>query len=153
MIYAALDRFATEITRGQEEVMLAVFATGGANFLLPDWSGDASEVSRALNDYDRNDGASDSPNALLATNPLLAERRGSRSILLITDAETGFNATPDMWRRSPGPSRRCSRCTSVPPAAITAKTSCRTWLRPTAATTRWPPPPATWKSACCAQTA
>lgn len=97
MIYAALDRFAAGISPEMEEVMLAVFSISGANFLLPDWSGDADEVSRALNEYARNDGSSDSDTALIRVNGSLAGRQGSRAILHITDAEFGMSATPVMW--------------------------------------------------------
>ena len=98
MTYAALDEFAAGIRPDFEEVMLAVFASGGANFLLPDWSGSAEEVMRTLNAYDRSDGSSDAGAALISVNRQLQERRGSRAILLITDAAFGFSNTPAVWQ-------------------------------------------------------
>lgn len=98
MIYAALDSFAAEIRPESEEVMLAVFSVDGARFLVPDWSGSADEVTRALGAYDQADGSSDTGLALLATNRQFERRDSSRALLLITDAEFNFNSTPEVWR-------------------------------------------------------
>lgn len=98
MIYAALDDFAVSIRPESEDVMLAVFNATGARFLLPDWTGSADEVARALNSYNRADGSSNAGAALIAVNNELRDRNGSRALLLITDAEFGYGNNPEVWQ-------------------------------------------------------
>ncbi|MEZ4607494.1 MAG: hypothetical protein R2865_12045 [Deinococcales bacterium] len=97
--YGALKGFAKDIQRGREEVSLAVFAGDRARFLLPRFSGDPLEVLMGIRDYDRLDGSSEAESALLSVTQALKDREGSKSILLITDAESGsYPFTEDLWQ-------------------------------------------------------
>ncbi len=97
LTYAALERFASAIRGDLESVMLLAFGNE-PNFLLPEWSSDAAEVSRTINAYDRRDDSSDARLNLLAASDSIADRDGVRAIVLITDAETpGYGLTADLW--------------------------------------------------------
>lgn len=102
--YAALERFAGAIRGDLESVMLLAF-DGLPNFLLPEWSSDAAEVSRVVNAYDRDDDSSDAQFNLLTASQAIAKRVGVRAIVLITDAESGgYRTTTELWQSLAGSS-------------------------------------------------
>jgi len=79
--------------------MLA-FDDPSPKWLLPYWSGEPSEASRALTEFDRS--TADSSNAELAVLTAVAalgQRDGTRALLVITDHESGgYRLTPELWR-------------------------------------------------------
>ncbi len=97
-IYAALETFAGAIRGDLESVMLLAFGRQ-PHFLLPEWSGDAAEVSLTLNEYDRSDDSSDAETQMVGATTALQNRDGVRAIVLITDAESsGYRDSLDMWK-------------------------------------------------------
>jgi hypothetical protein len=61
----------------------------GGDFLLKDWSGQPYVLQSTLNDYKRGDNSSASEPALIRATEALADRPGTKAIVLVTDAETG----------------------------------------------------------------
>lgn len=98
-VYQAIASFARDVDPTREQVQLQVFGDP-LRFLLPDWSGDPVEVVTTLTAYDRRDGSSDAEKNLAFVVEQLADRDGTRAVLLLTDAESGAGApqTVQLWR-------------------------------------------------------
>lgn len=89
--YQTLNVFAQGVDPDTERVQLLPFANTPA-FLLDDWTGDPATLLAGLLAYDRRDGSSDAEGNLTYVVERLAERTGTRAIMLVTDAESGFGA-------------------------------------------------------------
>lgn len=98
--YNALAGFAREVDSEREAVQLLAYDDNpGPRWLLPIWSGDTERVQRAINNFNRKADSSNSESALLVASRALADRDGTRAIMLVTDAETdGYGLTPQLWR-------------------------------------------------------
>ncbi len=97
--YNSLINFATSVNAEQEAVQLLAFDDPVPMWLLPLWSGDATRVQRAIQEFDRSADSSDSETSLLAATRALASREGTKAIMLITDAEsTGTRRTEELWQ-------------------------------------------------------
>ncbi len=98
--YASLARFTRGTDPDREFVQLLAYNEPGPIWLLPYWSADPVRAQQAINTFDRDSAeSSNSENALLTASDALAQRDGTRAVLLITDAESpGYGLTPKLWR-------------------------------------------------------
>jgi hypothetical protein len=98
--YASLARFTRGLDPDREFVQLLAYNDPGPIWLLPYWSADPVRAQQAINTFDRESAdSSNSENALLTASDALAQRDGTRAVLLITDAESpGYPLTPKLWR-------------------------------------------------------
>ncbi|MFO7544881.1 MAG: VWA domain-containing protein [Trueperaceae bacterium] len=97
--YASLAGFARDVNGEREAVQLLAFDDPSPKWLLPIWSTDAQRVQRSIAEFDRSSDSSNSIIALLTATKALADRDGTRAILLMTDAETGGEELlPELWR-------------------------------------------------------
>ena len=97
--YQALGAFAHDVDPDKERVQLLPFSQAPA-FLLGEWVGDPDTVVAGLLAYDRSDGSSDAEGNLAYVVERLAERHGTRAVMLVTDAESSpgaRNVTP-LWQ-------------------------------------------------------
>lgn len=96
--YASLAGFARDVDPEREFVQLLAYDHPSPRWLLPYWSADPLRVQEAIHAFDRRAASSDSFKAMTVATEALADRDGTRAILLITDAETGgFEMTPQLW--------------------------------------------------------
>ena len=86
MIYNAISSYVTGVVPGIDVANMMVL---GGDFLLKDWSGQPYVLQSTLNDYKRGDNSSASEPALIRATEALADRPGTKAIVLVTDAETG----------------------------------------------------------------
>lgn len=97
--YNSLASFALGVDGEREAVQLLAYNDPRPDWLLPFWSSDPLRVQRAIQEYDRRGDSSNTEVALLTATQALADREGTRAILLITDAESGgHNLNPQLWR-------------------------------------------------------
>lgn len=97
--YSSLAEFSRAVDGEREAVQLLAYNDPGPDWLLPFWSSDPLRVQRAIQEYDRRGDSSNTEVALLTATLALADREGTKAILLITDAESGGAAlTPALWR-------------------------------------------------------
>ncbi len=97
--YNSLASFATDVNGEREAVQLLAFNEPNPTWLLPFWSSDTARVQRSIVEFDRSADSSNAEVALLAATKALADREGTRAIMLMTDAESpGDNLTPELWR-------------------------------------------------------
>ncbi|HET8985420.1 MAG TPA: hypothetical protein VFN03_06655, partial [Trueperaceae bacterium] len=97
--YNSLARFAADVSSDREAVQLLAFDDPSPQWLLPFWSSDTLRVQRAIVEFDRQADSSNSESSLLVATKALADREGTRAILLMTDAESGTeNLTPELWQ-------------------------------------------------------
>lgn len=89
---AAVRTWARSLQPGRDALQLLPFGPKG--FLLDDWAERPEDVEPALRELPEED-SSDSEEAMMKASEALADRRGSRGIVIITDAETGME--PDLW--------------------------------------------------------
>ncbi|MBX3143261.1 MAG: VWA domain-containing protein [Trueperaceae bacterium] len=98
IVYNSLATFALGVDGDREAVQLLAFNDPQARWLLPIWSSDPQRVQYALATYDRKDSSSNAEAAMLEASRALAQRSGTRAILLITDAESnGYSLTSELW--------------------------------------------------------
>ena len=99
VIHRALARFARSIAPQAEYLNFLPFADT-PRLLLEAGSDQTEHLLRALNDYDRRDSSSRAETNLIAAAEALAKRRGERIVVVITDAESGEEATrtEPLWR-------------------------------------------------------
>ncbi|HRQ11259.1 MAG TPA: VWA domain-containing protein, partial [Trueperaceae bacterium] len=96
--YNSLASFAAGVNGEREAVQLLAFDDPAPKWLLPFWSSDPQRVQRSIVEFDRQADSSNSETALLTATKALADRDGTRAILLITDAESPSQAiTSDLW--------------------------------------------------------
>lgn len=96
--YNSLARFARDVDPDREFVQLLAYDSPTPRWVLPYWSADPARVQTAINEFDRRADSSDSFAAMTVATEALADREGTRAILLMTDAETGgFDFTPRLW--------------------------------------------------------
>ncbi len=97
--YQAVFGFVEALRPGQEEVQLLAFARP-PQFLLEDWATERDDALAGLLSYDRRHGSSDAETNLAYVVERLAERDGTRVVLLVTDAESGPTAasTEPLWQ-------------------------------------------------------
>ena len=97
--YSSLAAFARVVDGERESVQLLAYDSPTPNWLLPLWSSDPLRVQQAIQEYDRSGDSSNTEIALLTAVTALADREGTKAVLLITDAESsGAGLTPDLWR-------------------------------------------------------
>lgn len=97
--YNSLAAFATGLNGEREAAQLLAFDSPRPRWLMPYWSTDPARVQRAITEFDRDADSSNSEAALLAATVALADRDGTRAILLMTDAESdGGVLTPELWQ-------------------------------------------------------
>jgi hypothetical protein len=94
-IYPAIARFTSEVRPGLEFANLHPF---GGTLLLGDWSDDPDELRYAVQNYNRKDNSSSAEPALGLIADELAERQGTRAVVLLTDAKTpSTSRSVEMW--------------------------------------------------------
>ena len=93
MIYNAISSYVTGVVPGIDVANMMVL---GGDFLLKDWSGQPYVLQSTLNDYKRGDNSSASEPALIRATEALADRPGTKAIVLVTDAETGRD-DKELW--------------------------------------------------------
>lgn len=99
IIYTSLASFALGVDGEREAVQLLAFSDPRPRWLLPLWSSDPEIVQLALAQYDRRDSSSNAESAMLDASRALAQREGTRAVLLITDAESnGYDLTSELWQ-------------------------------------------------------
>lgn len=97
--YSSLAEFARVVDGERESVQLLAYDSPTPEWLLPIWSSDPLRVQQAIQEYDRSADSSNTELGLLTAVKALADREGTKAVLLITDAEsTGAGLTPDLWR-------------------------------------------------------
>ncbi|MFA5552528.1 MAG: VWA domain-containing protein, partial [Trueperaceae bacterium] len=97
--YSSLAEFARVVDGEREAVQLLAYNNPTPDWLLPIWSSDPLRVQQSIQEYDRSGDSSNTEIALLTAVRALADREGTKAVLLITDAESdGDNLTPDLWR-------------------------------------------------------
>jgi len=92
LIYKSLVAFSSQVIPGREAVNLVPFGRGP---LLEDWYGESYILQTILNEYPRTESSSAAEKTLKTAADALAPLPGTKSVVLITDADT----TPDgtMW--------------------------------------------------------
>lgn len=96
--YNALATFAAGMDGERESVQLLAYDDPTPKWLLPIWTDDTGRVQRTVNEFDRDADSSNSEQALLLATRALAQRDGTRALMLITDAETsGHHLNEKMW--------------------------------------------------------
>lgn len=101
--YSSLASFALDLDGDKEYAQLLAFDDPLPKWLLPFWSGEPERVQRAITEFDRDAHSSNSETALLVATEALAQREGTRAIMLITDAETfSYDMTPELWEAMEG---------------------------------------------------
>ena len=93
MIFNAISSYVTGVVPGIDVANMMIL---GGDFLLKDWSGQPYVLQSTLNDYKRGDNSSASEPALIRATEALADRPGTRAIVLVTDAETGRD-DKELW--------------------------------------------------------
>jgi len=91
----AVQRFAETVTPGQEQVQLLPF---GAGPMLADWEERTEALWNALATYVPS-GSSDAEGALAFASRLLGETRGTKAVVLLTDALTPHSKAA-VWGRT-----------------------------------------------------
>ncbi|GEM_PF-1876702 len=89
---AAVRTWGRGLKPGRDALHLLPF--GSEDFLLDDWAETPEALEPALADLPEMD-SSDSETAMRIASVALAERRGARGIVVMTDAESSMN--PDLW--------------------------------------------------------
>jgi len=88
-IIQSIRSFVRYLTPGRDEVQLMAFDDPTARPLLDAFTGDPLTAFSALNRYDWRDSSSNAEGGALGGAQQLANRPGSRAIILITDYQTG----------------------------------------------------------------
>lgn len=92
VIYNALLSYAGDLVPGRDT---ANFLPFGSSMLMREWYGESYVLQLALNDYPRKESSSAAEKTLLQATEALAERPGTKAIVLVTDAATSRHA--QMW--------------------------------------------------------
>lgn len=92
LIYKSLAAFSSQVIPGQEAVNLVPFGRGP---LLEDWHGEPYVLQTILNEYPRSESSSAAEKTLKKSAEALAPLPGTKSVVLITDADTTVDGT--MW--------------------------------------------------------
>lgn len=92
-VYNSLQAYAEDLVPGYDMANLLPF--GAARPLLQDWYGEPYLMQLILNDHQRDGGSSAAELTQNQAARALATRRGTRAIVMITDAHT--SAYDDMW--------------------------------------------------------
>jgi outer membrane protein OmpA-like peptidoglycan-associated protein len=96
-VYRGLERFAEAVQPGKEFINLLPFQAK-PKFLLASWSDQPYVLQGAVQNYNRGDASSNAEVSLLAAVEELRPRKGSKAILLITDAASdGYPTTTELW--------------------------------------------------------
>jgi outer membrane protein OmpA-like peptidoglycan-associated protein len=96
-VYRGLERFTEAVQPGKEFVNLLPFQSK-PKFLLTTWSDQPYVLQGSVQNYNRMDASSNAEVSLLAAAEELRPRKGSKAILLITDAASdGYNTTTELW--------------------------------------------------------
>lgn len=88
-IIQSIRSFVRYLTPGRDEVQLMAFDDPVARPLLGEWTGDPLTAFSALNGYSWSDSSSNGEGGALGGAQQLANRPGTRAIILITDFQTG----------------------------------------------------------------
>ena len=98
-VYQALQNFVQDVKPGLEYANFLPFQGGKPKLLHSEWSDQTHDLQKTLANYHRQDSSSNAEPNLLAATRELADRPGTRAIVVLTDAEThGFGAAEDFWR-------------------------------------------------------
>ena len=93
IIFQALSQFTEGVIPDRDTVNFLPF---GGNLLMDKWYGEPYLLKTILNNYSRKDNSSHAEKTLLDATKALANRQGSKSIVLITDALTGSDQ--NLWQ-------------------------------------------------------
>jgi hypothetical protein len=93
MIYNAISSYVSGVSPGIDVANMLVL---GGDFLLKDLAGEPYVLQTTLNDYKRGDNSSAAEPALIRATEALANRAGTKAIVLVTDAETGRH-DKELW--------------------------------------------------------
>ncbi len=91
-IFNALQQFSQGVIAGRDEVNFLPF---GGSLLMKEWYGEPYLLKTILNNYPRNDDSSSAETYMHKANQELEHRKGSKAIIVITDALTGRDTK--MW--------------------------------------------------------
>jgi hypothetical protein len=92
VIYNSLSAYAEDLVPARDAANLMPF---GGTTLLRDWYGEPYILQTVLNDYPRRESSSEAERTLSAAAKALGPRAGTKAIVLVTDAATGYY--PAMW--------------------------------------------------------
>ena len=93
MIRNAINSYVSGVRPGIDVANMLVL---GGDFLLKDWSGEPYVLQTTLNDYKGGANSSAAEPALIRAAEALADRPGTKAVVLITDAETGRD-DKELW--------------------------------------------------------
>lgn len=92
LIYNAISSFSNGVVEGRDTVNFLPF---GGDVLMKDWYGKPYYLKTILNNYPQKDNSSSAEQYLYKATNALAQRQGSKSIIVITDAITSKYA--ELW--------------------------------------------------------
>jgi Mg-chelatase subunit ChlD len=92
VIYNSLIAYAEDVVPGRDAANLIPF---GGNLLLRDWYGEPYILQTVMNDYPRKENSSEAEKTLNSAAMALAQRAGTKAIVMVTDAAT--NRYPAVW--------------------------------------------------------
>ena len=93
-VYEGMREFAADVRPGRELVKILPF---DEDPLLETWSDQPVALEDAVNDYRPIRESSDMLSGLLVSSKMLADREGTRAILVVGDGETSTGLAPDLW--------------------------------------------------------
>jgi hypothetical protein len=97
-IYQALANFSLSITPNTEYANFLPFQDKDPRFLLEDWTDQPLQLLRTLNEYDRKDNSSNAELNLLKSVSELGKQKGSRMVIMLTDADSGgHRKSEELW--------------------------------------------------------
>lgn len=92
IIYNSMSAYARDLVPGRDAANLMPFGSG---LLMDDWHGEPPIMQKILNEYPRKESSSAAETTLARATRALAQRPGTKAIVLITDAAT--NRHPPVW--------------------------------------------------------
>jgi len=95
-VFEGMREFAADVRPGRELVKILPFDESP---LLDTWSDQPVALEDAVNGYQPVKESSDMLSGVLTSSEMLADREGTRAILVIGDGETGIGLEPDLWTR------------------------------------------------------
>ncbi len=95
-VFEGMREFAADVRPGRELVKILPFEESP---LLATWSDQPVALEDAVNGYQPVKESSDMLSGVLTSSEMLADREGTRAILVVGDGETGIGLEPDLWTR------------------------------------------------------
>ncbi len=93
-VFEGMREFAADVLPGRELVKILPF---DEDPLLDVWTDQPEALQDAVDDYVPIKNSSDMLGGLLVSSQMLADREGTRAILVVGDGETGIGEAPELW--------------------------------------------------------